>query len=191
MALPVWGVAEEFTETLLVPSNAANGVYSDGSQISELDYFTGSDSSNLGIDWIQNFGFGISSNAARANNDGMAIAWKKLAATVDADNYAYVQLVRDQVYAGPICRGNGSTTSITGYWLYQDAPGSWVVGKWISGSLTPIATGHSYAAYPYIPLNISAVGDRITATVDDIEAYSFTDSSIASGGYTGILAIET
>ncbi len=108
----------------------------------------------------------------------------------DADHYAQVEITTGQ-YAGVETRCPNTSTQ-TYYWFYVYSTGS-VVGlqKVVAGSYTAIGSTYAVTYGAGKILKGTSDGSSQTVTYDGVDKNTYTDTSIASGNYTGIFSSIT
>lgn len=170
--------------TMLAIDSATHSAWSNGLEGTTFDYFTRTDSANLGSTWTQTTGWKISSNQARNDWGFGSVAWKNIGYAGEEDNYSRIQLYRMVNNVGPVARGNGSTTNIYGYYVHRKAQDQWAISKIVNNARVEL-TSFIEAEYVGINMYISATGDQISASVGSYST-TITDTSITTGGYIGI-----
>jgi hypothetical protein len=161
------------------------GSYATGARTTVYDGFDRADNASLGAPWVQNANASISVNQLVVASGG--VAWR-LVEGYDPDNHAQVSMMVPKENAGPICRGSGDTSSITGYMVHRHAPGEWRISKVVDNVVTNLTGSYNLADHSGVVLSVSVDGDIVSGYVDGNLIGQVPDASITSGGYIGVYA---
>lgn len=148
------------------------------------DDFNRSDSTDLGVDWVEVSGdWAIASGQLTPDTSGGTTILRATAAMASSDHFAQFTITATTTASqGVWCRGN---TNITSGYLWRTSGSSWDLFSVVSGSFAMIG---SYVA-PVAPgdvAKVQAVGSTIKGYVNGIERVSVANADVVTGVNVGL-----